>query len=154
VRHVAFWAGWWIALFWLWLLLVGQWNANELVAAAAAATIAASLAELARMRTGFTARIPLRALADLPQVLGMVVLDFGIVVWALLASVARREVVRGAFRERELSRREDAKGVGARAWVALSASYSPNAYVIDVDPESGQVLLHDLRPNRRSESPA
>jgi hypothetical protein len=81
------------------------------------------------------------------------VVDFGIVVWALLASVARREVVRGSFRSRELDRKRDAGGAGPRAWVALAASYSPNAYVVDVEPDA-TVLVHDLVPHRRSESPA
>jgi hypothetical protein len=153
VKHVAFWLGWWLGLFWLWLLLVGQWNREELVAAALAATVAASLAEVARARTGFSARLPLRSLADIPQLLAMVVVDFGIVVWALFASAVRREVVRGSFHARELSRREDANGAGPRAWVALAASYSPNAYVVDVEAD-GTVLLHDLVPNERSESPA
>ncbi len=154
MKHVLAWVAWWVALFWLWLLLAGEWNRIEWVAAASAATIAASVAELARARTSFSARVPARALADLPPVLLAVLVDFGIVVWVLLASVARREVVRGSFRERELSRREDATGVGPRAWVALAASYSANAYVLDIDPASGRVLLHDLVPNRSSESPA
>jgi hypothetical protein len=153
VKHAVPWLAWWLALFWLWFLLVGEWNPQEWVAAAVAATIAASLAELARTRTGFRARLPLRALADLPQALGMVVVDFGIVTWALVSSVARGRVVRGRLVSRELETAAAARGVGPRAWTVLVASYSPNAYVIDVDPETRIVLLHDLVPNRRSESP-
>lgn len=149
------WVAWWLALFWLWFLLVGEWDRQELVAAAGAATIAASLAELARVRTGFHARVPLRGLADLPHALGMVVVDFGIVTGALLASIVRRRAVRGRLVARELQGGPAAaRGVGPRAWTTLLACYSPNAYPIDVDPETGRVLLHDLVPNRRSESPA
>jgi hypothetical protein len=36
----------------------------------------------------------------------------------------------------------------------LIAGWSPNAYVVDIDEESGTVLLHDLVPNRASEEPA
>lgn len=154
MKHVAVWIGWWLALFWLWLLLAGEWNRQEWVAAAAAATVAATLAEYARARTDFAARLPWRALGDVPQMLLMVVVDFGIVVWALLAGVARRKIARGDFRSRELSRRVDAEGVGPRAWVTLAASYSPNAYVLDIDPETRRVLFHDLVPNESSESPA
>lgn len=155
MKHVIPWLAWWIALFWLWLLLAGEWNRQEWVAAAIAATVAASLAELARVRTGFAGRLPRRALADVPQVLAMIVVDFGIVVGALLASVARRRIARGALVSRDLERGADAaSGVGPRAWTALAASYSPNAYVIDIEPEAQTVLLHDLVPNRHSESPA
>jgi hypothetical protein len=155
VKHVVPWVAWWLACFWLWFPLVGEWNRQELVAAAIAATIAASLAEYARIRTGFSAHVPLRALADLPQALGMVFVDFGIVTWALISSVARRHVVRGRLVSREIEGgAAAAHGVGPRAWTALVASYSPNAYMIDVDPETGTVLLHDLVPHRPSESPA
>ena len=155
MKHLLPWLAWWLALFWLWFALVGEWNDQELAAAAIAATIAASLAELARTRTGFSARIPLRGLADLPQAFGMVFVDFGILTWVLLASVARRRVVRG----RLVSRTFDggaaaATGVGPRAWAVLLACYSPNAYPIDVDPETNTVLLHDVVPYSASERPA
>jgi hypothetical protein len=154
VKHVAAWIAWWIALFWLWLLLVGQWNREQVVAAAIAATIAASLAELARVRTGFSARIPLSGLADLPEALAMVVVDFGILVWALVVSVVRRRVVRGELFSRELTDRSRAVGTGPRAWTTIVASYSPNAFVLDIDPETRRVLLHDLVRHRASEEPA
>lgn len=155
MKHVLAWVAWWFALFWLWILLAGEWSATEWVAAAGAATVAASLAELARVRTGFGLRLPLRAFADLPQVLGMVVVDFGIVVWALLVSVVRREVVRGRFRSHELETGDDdVGGIGLRAWTELAATYSPNAYVVEIEPDRRLVLLHDLVPYERSESPA
>ena len=154
MKHVAAWIAWWIALFWLWLLLVGQWNREEVVAAAIAATIAASLAELARTRTGFSARIPVAGLADLPRALGMVVVDFGILVRALVVSLARRRVVRGELFTRELTDGGRARGTGPRAWTTLVASYSPNAFVIDIDPGTRRVLLHDLVVHRASEEPA
>jgi hypothetical protein len=155
VKRVVPWLAWWIVLFWLWLLLVGQWNREQLVAAAIAATLAASVAEFARARTGFAAPLPLRVLAQLPQALGMVVVDFGIVSWALLAGVARGRIVRGELVVRELPRGSwAAQGTGPRAWTVLFASYSPNAYVVDVDPEEGRVLLHDLVRHRASEKPA
>ena len=154
MRHVVAWAAWWIALFWLWLLLVGQWNREQLVAAAIAAAIAASLAELARSRTAFGAAVPLPVLAAVPRALAMVVADFVILAWALVASVVRRRIVRGEFVSRELERGSwVARGAGPRAWTVLVASYSPNAYVVDVDPDTRHVLLHDLIPHRESESP-
>jgi multisubunit Na+/H+ antiporter MnhE subunit len=154
VKHVAAWIAWWIALFWLWLLLVGQWNREEVIAAAIAATIAASLAELARTRTGFSARLPAGALSDLPRALGMVVVDFGIVVQALVVGLVGRRAVRGKLYSRELTHPSRAHGTGARAWTTLAASLSPNSFVLDIDPETERVLLHDLVVNRASEEPA
>jgi hypothetical protein len=154
VKRVVPWLAWWIALFWLWLLLVGAWNREQIVAAAIAATVAATAAEFARARTEFGAPFPLRLLAALPAALGMVFVDFGILVRALVAGVARRRIVRGEFVSRELPRGSwVTRGTGARAWTALVASYSPNAYVVDVDPTARRVLLHDLIRHRRSEEP-
>ena len=154
MKHVVAWLAWWVALFWLWLLLVGEWNREQVVAASIAATIAASVAEFARTRTGLSAPLPLRLLADVPQALGMVVVDFGILTWALLAGVARRRIVRGKLVSREPGGSWVTQGPGPRAWTGLVASFSPNAYVVDVDPEERRVLLHDLVPYRKSEDPA
>ena len=155
MKHVVPWLGWWLALFWLWFLLVGEWNNQEIAAAAISATIAASLAEFARTRTGFSAHVPLRGLVDLPGAFGMVLVDFGIVAWALLAGISRRRVVRGRLILREFDGGAGAgPGVGPRAWAVLIASYSPNAFVIDVDPERDTVLIHDLVPYAPSERPA
>ena len=154
MKHVLPWLAWCVALFWLWLLLVGEWNREQVVAAAIAATIAAFVGEFARTRTRLSAPLPLRLLADVPQALGMVVVDFGILAWALLAGVARRRIVRGELVSRELPRGSWAtQGTGPRAWTMLVASFSPNAYVVDVEPKECRVLLHDLVPNRRSENP-
>ena len=40
-----------------------------------------------------------------------------------------------------------------RAWAAWAAQFSPNAYVVEIDPERELVLVHDLVPNRPSEEP-
>ena len=154
MKHVVPWLAWWLALFWLWMLLVGEWNREEWVAAAIAATIAATLAEFARLRTGFSARLSLRDLAVLPKALGMVFVDFGILVWALVVSVGRRRVVRGELVSREVEHGSAVtRGVGPRAWAVLVSAYSPNAYVVDLDPETRRVVFHDLVRNRASEEP-
>jgi hypothetical protein len=155
VNRVVAWFVAWIAAWSLWMFLVGEWNRVEWIAAAAAATVAATVGELARTRVGVHAVVPLRRLIRGWSALPMVFADFGIVMWALVRSAAERKVVRGAFRVDEL----DIVGaspasIGSRAWVTVLADYSPNAYVIDIDEESGVVLLHDLVPFRRSEEPA
>jgi hypothetical protein len=123
----------WVALWWLWMLLVGEWNRDEWVAAAIAATVAATLGEMARARAGVALRLPaLRLLWSVPHT---VVADFGLLMWAL----GRRK--EGVFRSRP----------AANTWTAYVANISPNAYVVEMDDE--QVLLHDLVPWRPSEEP-
>jgi hypothetical protein len=48
VQRVVWFAGWWIALFWLWLAFVGEWNRIEWGAAAIAAPAAATIAVVVR----------------------------------------------------------------------------------------------------------
>jgi hypothetical protein len=147
----AAWMAWWIALFWLWLLVAGEWNRVELVAAACAATLGASIAESVRALTGVKVQIPLRDIASAWTVPLMVLVDFGIVVGALLRSGLRRERVGGRFVARDF---DPGSGFGSRAWRTYAATVSPNAYVVDADEELKVVLLHDLVPYRKSEEPA
>jgi multisubunit Na+/H+ antiporter MnhE subunit len=151
IRHLAWWIGTWLALFWLWLLLAGDWNRIEWIAAACAAAAAATVGEIARSRARVELRIPLRWLARAWTVPVMILVDFGILLWALLGSLARRRVVRGRLRAHGFP---SAEGPGVRAWAAYAANFSPNAYVVDIDPERNHALVHDLVPNRSSEKPA
>ena len=155
MRHVVAWVVAWLSLFWLWLLLAGEWNRQEWVSAAAAAAVAATVGEYARAKADVRVRVPLPWVGKAATVPLMVLVDFGIVAWALLASAPRRRVVRGTFRTRSFpAGGDDPAGVGVRAWVMLAATYSPNAYVVDIDEAKDTVLIHDLVPFRRSEEPA
>jgi hypothetical protein len=150
------WTAWWLAFFWLWLLLVGDWNRIELIGAACAAAVSATTAEVVRRCARLQLRVPLerlRASAALPLV---VVADFGLVMWVLVLSLLQRRVVRGAFITRpfDAGAKTTPRGQAHRAWTILLAGFSPNAYVIDIDEEEDSVLLHDLIAWRRSEEPA
>lgn len=151
MRHVAYWLGSWIALFFLWLLISGDWNRIEWIAAACAATVAATVGEIARSRAGADPRIPLRWVARAWSVPHQIFVDFGIVTWALARSLVPGHAVRGTFRAHPFPADE---GPGVRAWVVWAAQFSPNAYVVDVDPERNLSLVHDLVRNRDSEKPA
>lgn len=139
-RHVLIWLAGWIAFFWLWQLLTGEWNHQEWIAGAAAATVAATIGEVARTVGGTSVRVPWRALAASGNAFPQIFVDFAIVMWAL----ARRK--RGRVHTRKTDPRDSC------AWIAYAAQFSPNAFVIDIDDE--HVTLHDLYPNRKSESPA
>jgi hypothetical protein len=80
-----------------------------------------------------------------------IVIDFGIITVALVRSVVERKVVRGEYRAHPFPA---GAGQGVRAWAAWAAQFSPNAYVVEIDPERDLVLVHDLVPHRPSEEPA
>jgi len=155
-RHAGAWLLWATPLFFFWLLLVGEWNDLELAAAASAAGLAAFLAELVRSATRTRPRVPLRLLLESTgTAFAMVFVDFAIVSWVLLRSLAARRRPEGRFvvRNREPAG-DDPAGVAQRAFTVFLASLSPNAIVVDVDDEGRSVLLHDLVVHRPSERPA
>jgi len=156
VRAWLAWCAWFLAFFWLWMLLVADWNRIEWIAAACAAAVAATIAEAIRRIVRLQLSVELGVLRRSAVVLPMVFVDFGILVAVLVRSLVSRRVVRGRY----LTRRFDPgpkttpAGEARRAWTVLLAGYSPNAYVVDIDVERETVLLHDLVPFRRSEEPA
>lgn len=150
------WTAWWLPLFWLWLLLTGDWNRIEVIGAACGAAVVATLAELVRAAARQPLEVPFERLGASLTVLPIVFADFAIVMWALLRSLARRRVERGAFVTRtfEAGAKTTPRGQAHRAWTVWLAGFSPNAYVIEIDAERDTVLIHDLVPWRRSEEPA
>ena len=76
-------------------------------------------------------------------------------IWKNCVAVALVRGRRGCFVVRELDAGgDDPRSVGLRAFTAFVANFSPNAYVVEIDPEQNLVLLHDLVPFRKSEKPA
>jgi hypothetical protein len=154
VRTVVTWLLWWIALFWLWFGLQGEWNRIEWVAAAGMATIGATLATLVVSRGLLPYRVPWSAVASSASVPLQVVIDFGIITAVLARRLAGQDV-RGRFVVRQF----EPRGTGATrrgdvAWRTLASMISPNALPIDVDPDERTALFHDLVVHRPSEEPA
>jgi multisubunit Na+/H+ antiporter MnhE subunit len=155
VRHLRAWLILWVALFLAWLLFSGDANRIEVSAGACAAAVAATICEIARTKAGIRAAVPLRLVGPVFRALVQVVPDFGYLVWGLVVSAVRREVVRGETKRRAFHAvGEDARSVGERAVALWSANFSPNAIAIDIDREHEQSIVHDLIVNRASERPA
>ena len=155
MSNVRAWLVAFVVLWFGWMLLAGEWNHFEWIAATGAAAVAAAFAELARTRADVHARLPAHWLLRGWSAFAQIFVDFAIVMWALARSALRRERVRGSFRTHESDMRgSEAAAVGMRSWRTLLADFSPNAYVVDVDEETGIVLVHDLVPRRSSEQPA
>ena len=142
MKHAAAFLVWYVVLWWLWQALAGVWNHYNWLFAAGGALVASAIGELAARRTDGRAPFPLPILASAPSALGMVFVDFGIVMYAL---VRRRK---GVVRE---TRFEHPDTESFRAWATIVADWSPNAFVIDVG--GGRSVTHHLVPNDPSQSP-
>jgi multisubunit Na+/H+ antiporter MnhE subunit len=145
MRRVAAWLAWLGGLLVLWLLLVGTVQGLEVIAGLAAAAIGATAAEVVRSRGLLRYRVEWRWIRRGARQLLLVVPDF----FRVLAALASRP--RGSFRtvpfpaggERDVDR-------GRRAFATLAASLAPSRLVVDLDPETGEALVHDLRPRAQS----
>jgi hypothetical protein len=142
-------AAWWLSIFWLWMLLVGEWNRTEWIAGALAATLTTLVAWLVWRVSRLRVRIPVSDITAAWTLPALILLDFA----AVMGGLATRR--RGFYVTRELraSGGSAPRRFGSRAWRAYVTSVSPNAYVVDLDEEQGTVLLHDLVPLRKSEEP-
>ena len=156
LRSLCAWALWFVALFWSWMFLVGEWNRIEWIAGACVAAVGATIAEPVRRIARVDLRVSFEVVRAAGIALPMVFVDFGILVVALARSVVLGEKVHGRYVTRTFDPGPKTTPAGAarRAWTVLVAGYSPNAYVVDIDADEQTALLHDLVPRRSSEKPA
>jgi multisubunit Na+/H+ antiporter MnhE subunit len=133
-----------LALFGLWLLLVGTLEWLELVAGACASALAAAALTVAQRKTGKRLRVEPRELAGPVTALLRAVPETAVV----LASVARGRP-HGRFRTVSVpARGHDATSTGRRLLVTAVGTLPPNTVVVDVDAKSGLALVHDLDARR------
>lgn len=143
MKHVAPFLLFFVTLWWLWQLLTGEWNNDEWIAGTAAALVSAALAELAVARTDGRAPLPAAVLKGVPSALAMVLVDFAIVMVALM----RRRP--GVTRK---TRFEHPGAERFRAWAAIVGDWSPNAYIVDIT--DGVTTAHHLVEHEPSQRPA
>lgn len=146
----------WFVLVWLFILVAGEWTAPTWVAAGALGLIAASVTIPLAHRGLYKLRFRARWLVELASVPTQIVIDFWIITASLVRSIIARKHSVGCF----VARRdvpigaESALGTTRRAFVTVVATWSPNSYVVDLDPKAKTSLVHDLVAHRASERPA
>lgn len=133
------------------LLLFGGWQPLYLEAAGGIGLVAAVTAAVAESAASLDYRFRWRWLRLAWSVPHRTVVDFAILTRELVRALLRRRPPTGVFRAKPF---DAARSPGWRAFIGVAAGYTPNAYVVEVDPDRGRVLVHDLVPNERSESPA
>lgn len=144
-RHLASWLRWWVLLTAVWLLLILKTSVPDLTAAAlagaAAATLASGVLNGARVRFD-PPRGWLRQFATVPK---QVLSDSGTVLGAILRRLARGERFEGEFRRVPFHPGgPDPADAARRALVVGGMSIAPNTYVVAVDHEAGELVVHQL----------
>lgn len=146
MQAVVRWTLGWVALWALWLLIQGEWNAIQIYAAASAATLSLVVALVVSRFALPAARVERRWLVRAVRIPWLVVKEFWMITRVLLergeGEFRRLDFPAGGARPAER---------GRRAFIAMATGYSPNSYVLDVDEERGEVLVHVLSPVPRGE---
>ena len=142
MRTLARWAVWWVALACLWLVYQGEWNRVEWIAAASAASLGATLAVALRRQERAALRLEAGGFLQLVKVPWQILRDFALLTLFLVlrrrsAGIRRLPFATGGARPAER---------GRRVLAALALTYSPNSYVIDMDEEAHEVVVHTLYP--------
>lgn len=143
-------AGWWLGFLPLYLLLAGSVSWQEIVAGIVLSVVAA-FAVTVTCRAGSLHFHPrwrwLRHFRSLPrQVLADCVLIAGVLARALF----HRGKIEGVFRTIPFDPGgDDAESAARRALVLAGACLAPNSYVVAVDRERGQLLMHQLAPSEQ-----
>lgn len=126
---------WFALLFGFWELLVGTFRLSEMVAGLIAALVGALFAELVRSLELLTGAS--RDWLKIWKLAWLLPVEFVVVTWALVTSLARGQRVHGHWLKVPYD--------GDPAAGIVLGTATPNAIVVDVG--GGEGLLHALRPD-------
>ena len=140
---------WWVVLWGLWLLYVGQHHTEEVVAGAIAAALSLGVGVALARLGAYRYRVDGRRLGRAWSLPWQVARDFGLISLALL-----RGRPEGAWQEIEFPvGGDDPRSAGRRAVTGVLGSIAPNAYVVDFDARRDVAIVHRLDPRRGGGEP-
>ena len=144
-RRAGAWLAWWVLLMSFWVMLDDSIAADELLAGAGAAALAAFLAELVTYQAAARVRIRAPWLARAIRLPGQVAGDTVIIFAALWRRLAHGEQPPSGFRVLPVRYGGDtAAGSTRRALVIGSASLAPNTIAAGLDAGTGTMVVHQL----------
>jgi multisubunit Na+/H+ antiporter MnhE subunit len=135
------------AFFVMYLLLADTVQTPELITGAVAAVLAAALATLLGNCRSVHARVDPSMLRYAYRPLTALVTDSGRAAWALVQLLVLRRPVRGRFRVARYTATGDPEQNAARRILTeWAGSLGANRYVIGIDPEREQLIVHEMIP--------
>lgn len=145
-RRAVTWFTWWVLLMALWVTIDDSLAPDELVAGAGAAAVAALAAELVSHQAGLAFRIRAAWLPRALRLPGQVVTD----TWAVFAVLAKTITKRtppptGTYREIPVRYGDDTPlDVTRRVLLIGARSFTPNGFVLGIDPDRDVMVVHQL----------
>jgi multisubunit Na+/H+ antiporter MnhE subunit len=152
-RRVFAWSIAWVVSAMAYLLLIDNIDLPELLVGIAAATLAATAAELAREQAVVGEAIRLRWLLRLYRPMLKVPSDIAIVSFAVVRQIARPQSRRGSFRAVPFRASDDELREAGRASLAEAfGSFAPNTIIVGIDEERELILAHQIVPTEGADA--
>ena len=144
-RRVGAWLVWWTLMMSFWIMLDDSIATDELLAGAAAAALAALLAEVISYQAATRVRMRIEWLVPALKLPGEVVTDTVVVYHALWRRLAHGEQPPSAFLELPARFGDDsAEGITRRVLLIGGASVAPNTFVLGLDADCDRMVVHRL----------
>ncbi len=148
-HRMRFWLAWAAGSMVLWLLLTSRSDGAEMLVGAGAAILAATVVEAVRDRGAFVFRPRLGWLRHAVRIPVLIVGDTVTVFAALVRHATGRRRVRGGLAAVPFVHGADGdpEDGARRAMATAGVSVAPNTYVIGIDPDRDEMLVHQLVPD-------
>lgn len=144
-RRVGSWIIWWILLMSFWTWMDDSLGLAELLAGAGAAAIGASLAELVQYQSATHVRFRVEWMAPAFRLPVKVLRDTLLVARVLWAKVVHGIDPPSRFGLMPVRYGDDsAEGATRRLLLTGGASFTPNTFVLGLDPERDVAVVHQL----------
>lgn len=149
-RRTVAWLVWWFVLMIIWTIVDNSIGRDELLAGAAAAAIAAVLAEVAAWQASVRFRLRAEWLFSALSLPGQVARDTVTVTIALARQIVRGEEPPSCFVAEPMRYGDHSADASMRRAVILAArSLAPNAYALGIDEDKGVLISHKLVPGEQ-----
>jgi hypothetical protein len=144
-RRVGSWVVWWVLLMSFWVVIDDSLGLSELLAGAGAAALGATVAEFASYQAATRFRMRIEWLVPALSLPGRLVADTALVFAALYKQLVRGEEPRSGFRQQHVRYGTNtAEGKTRRALLVAGRSFTPNGFVLGIDPEREVMVFHQL----------
>jgi multisubunit Na+/H+ antiporter MnhE subunit len=144
-RRVGSWLVWWVLMMSFWVMIDDSINADELLAGAGAAALAAAFADLVTYQAATRFRMRIEWLVPALSLPGQVVRDMVIVYLALWRRLVHGEQPPSAFVELPARFGDDsAEGMTRRTLLVGGTSVAPNTFVLGIDRDRDVMVVHRL----------
>jgi multisubunit Na+/H+ antiporter MnhE subunit len=140
-----YWLVCWSVLFGYYLLLADQLKGPEFLVGAVATTLACGAIGIVRRAGALRFRPRLSWVARIRHLPGRILLDCSLVGLALAQRLFTGRCTDGAFHSIPFDPGgDDPTSAARRALVIAGLSVAPNTFVVDIEPERGTILIHQL----------